>query len=306
MKIIFMGTSEFAINPLESLLNNPQIEISAIYTKAPSISGRGNKINISAIHEIANKRNLKTYHPASLKNIDVYNQINDLKPDVIIVVSYGLILPKEILSIPKFGCYNIHPSKLPLYRGSAPLQRSIMNGETKSAVCIIKMTEGLDSGDIVNAEDFNINDDEDFSDIILKSSKIGADLLIKTLDDIRANKLKSIEQDHDKATYASKILKTESIINWNKNSHEIFNLVRSLNGNIGANMVFDNEIIKILKVNYKKTQSNFVNGEIIDNKLTIKCNDGFIYPQILQKSGKKPLSIKDFLNGFKFEVGKII
>ena len=160
MKIVFMGTSNFAVPTLEKLLLFPNYQILAVYTKEPSISGRGNKLQISPIHDFANKNNLQVFTPKSLKDSSIQKSFSDLRPDVAIVISFGLILPQEILNTPKYGCFNVHPSKLPRYRGSAPLQRSIMNGEKESAVCIIKMDLGIDSGDVVNQEDFMISDNE--------------------------------------------------------------------------------------------------------------------------------------------------
>ena len=162
MKIVFMGTSEFAVPTLEKLLSLTNHEILAVYTKEPSVSGRGNKLQISPIHDFANKNNLKIFTPKTLREPLIQKEFHDLNPDIAIVISYGLILPAEILNIPKFGCFNVHPSKLPLYRGSAPLQRSIMNGEKESAVCVIKMDSGVDSGDVVNQEDFMIFDNENY------------------------------------------------------------------------------------------------------------------------------------------------
>lgn len=149
MNIIFMGTSEFGLPTLMELVKNPNYNLLAIYTKEPSISGRGQKLNYSPIHQFANEKNLKIFTPKTLKTPETQEEFRSFNADLAVVVSYGLILPKAILNATKYGCFNIHPSKLPLYRGSAPLQRSIMNLENESAVCIIKMDEGIDSGDIV-------------------------------------------------------------------------------------------------------------------------------------------------------------
>ncbi|MBM3590180.1 MAG: methionyl-tRNA formyltransferase [Alphaproteobacteria bacterium] len=304
MRIIFMGTSDFGLPTLEKILSNNKHNLVAIYTKEPSIGGRGNRIQYSAIHNFAIQNNINIHTPKTLKDNYTQEQFKNFKPDLAVVVSYGLILPKEILDIPKYGCLNVHPSDLPLYRGSAPLQRSIMNNEKNSAVCIIKMDSGIDSGDVVNRKKFIINDDDNFLTISRKTSEIGAELIIKTIHETEHNILQFESQDHQKSTYANKIEKNESLIDWNKSCREIFNKVRALRGNLDAYLIYNNEKIKILECQSVKTTSNSnYKGIIIDYEFSIGCLDGIIKPTIVQKSGKKPMSLKDFLNGFKFKLG---
>ena len=307
MKIVFMGTSEFAVPALEKLLSLTNHEILAVYTKEPSVSGRGNKLQISPIHDFANKNNLKIFTPKTLREPLIQKEFYDLNPDIAIVISYGLILPAEILNIPKFGCFNVHPSKLPLYRGSAPLQRSIMNGEKESAVCVIKMDAGVDSGDIVNQEDFKIFDNENYQDISKKTAEIGASLIIKTLHQITDKSIKFLKQNDELATFAKKIEKNECLINWNKSGEEIFNIIRGLSGNLEAFFNYNNEKIKILECAFIKDENidKKLIGTIFDKDFSIVCGDGLIKPLKLQKQGKNPLKIHEFLNGFKFEIGKI-
>jgi len=306
MKIVFMGTSEFAVPTLEKLLSLSNHEIMAVYTKQPSVSGRGNKLQISPIHDFANKNNLKIFTPKTLRETLIQKEFHDLNPDIAVVISYGLILPLEILNIPKFGCFNVHPSKLPLYRGSAPLQRSIMNGEKESAVCVIKMDFGVDSGDIVNQEDFAILDNENYQDISKKTAEIGASLIIKTLNQITDKSIKFHKQNEKLTTFAKKIEKNECLIDWNKSGEEIFNKIRGLNGNLFAHFNYNNEKIKILECSFvenKNIEKNLI-GTIFDKDLSIVCKDGLIRPSRLQKAGKNSLKIHEFLNGFKVEIGK--
>lgn len=306
MNIIFMGTSEFGLPTLMELVKNPNYNLLAIYTKEPSISGRGQKLNYSPIHQFANEKNLKIFTPKTLKTPETQEEFRSFNADLAVVVSYGLILPKAILNATKYGCFNIHPSKLPLYRGSAPLQRSIMNLENESAVCIIKMDEGIDSGDIVLSEDFNISLNENFSLIQDKTAKIGAKLMVNAIEAIKQNSLKFSSQNHHLATYAKKIAKEEAKINWNLTCQEISGLIRGLSGNLGAFFVYKNENFKILECDYKIENSKDQNGKIINNLFHIKCNNGIIIPKILQKPGKNPLPIKDFLNGLKPEINLIL
>ncbi len=306
MKIVFMGTSDFAVPTLEKLLISKNHEILAVFTKQPSISGRGNKLQTSPIHDFANKNNLKIYTPKTLREPLIQKQFQDLNPDIAIVISYGLILPPEILNIPKFGCFNVHPSKLPLYRGSAPLQRSIMNGEKESAVCVIKMDSGIDSGDIVNQEDFIILDNENYQDISKKTAEIGASLITITINQIADKSIKFHKQNEKFATFAKKIEKIECLINWNNNCEEIFNKIRSLNGNLEAYFNYYNEKIKILECDFVKNKNidKKLIGTIFDKDLSIVCQDGIIKPLKLQRQGRNPLKIHEFLNGFKVEIGK--
>ena len=306
MKIVFMGTSEFAVPTLEKLLSLTNHEILAVYTKEPSVSGRGNKLQISPIHDFANKNNLKIFTPKTLREPLIQKEFYDLNPDIAIVISYGLILPAEILNIPKFGCFNVHPSKLPLYRGSAPLQRSIMNGEKESAVCVIKLDSGVDSGDVVNQEDFMIFDNENYQDISKKTAEIGASLIIKTLNQIADKSIKFHKQNEKLATFAKKIEKNECLINWNKSGEEIFNKIRGLNGNLFAHFNYNDEKIKILECtcfNDENIDKKLI-GTIFDKDFSIVCGDGIIKPLKLQKQGKNSLKIHEFLNGFKVEIGK--
>jgi len=306
MNIIFMGTSEFGLPTLMELVKNPNYNLLGVYTKEPSISGRGQKLNYSPIHQFAIEKNLKIFTPKTLKTLEVQNEFANLKADLAVVVSYGLILPKATLEAPKFGCFNIHPSKLPLYRGSAPLQRSIMNLENESAVCIIKMDEGIDSGDIVFSQAFVIDANENFSSVQDKTAKIGAQLIIKTIDAVNQNALKFTTQNHQLATYANKILKEEAKINWHQNCQEISGLIRGLSGNLGAYFIYKNENFKILECDFEIKNLDDENGKILNNFFHIKCNNGIIIPKILQKPSKNPLPIKEFLNGLKPEIGLIL
>lgn len=306
MKIVFMGTSDFAVPTLKKLLSINDYKILAVYTKEPKISGRGNKLQISPINDFANKNNLKVFTPKTLREPLLQREFQDLNPDVAIVISYGLILPPEILNIPKFGCFNVHPSKLPLYRGSAPLQRSIMNGEKESAVCVIKMDSGVDSGDIVNQENFTIFNNENYQIISQKTAEIGAHLIIKTLNQIYKKSINFHKQDDRLATFARKIEKYECLIDWNKGCEEIFNKIRALNGNLDAYFNYDNEKIKILECSFLKDENidKKLIGTIFDKDLSIACQDGLVKPLKLQRQGKNPLKIHEFLNGFKVEIGK--
>lgn len=303
MRIIFMSTSEFGCKILNNLINSNH-EIVAIYTKKPTKSGRGLRLNKSPIYKIGHDNNIKVITPENFKNRNDIDYIKSLNADIIIVVSYGLILPEEILNAAKFGSINIHPSILPKYRGAAPIQRSLLNGDNKSAMTIIKMDKNLDSGDIIYQENINISQEDDFVTISNKMSDLAIKLTNKTLANI--NNIKYKEQNHDLATYAHKISKQECRIYFNQPANVIYNKIRALHGNLGAYIIYDDIIIKIHKAEIINDNSNAKPGTIIDKYFTIKCSDYAIRPLIIQKNGKKATSITDFILGFKPVINKII
>jgi methionyl-tRNA formyltransferase len=303
MKIIFMGTPNFAVPSLEKLINDKFFEIIGVYTKEPAISGRGQKINKTPIHKLAEKNNLKIFTPKTLKNEDTQKEFQNLNADAVLVVAYGLILPKEILEGTKFGCFNIHPSNLPKWRGAAPIQRTIMNGDKETAICIIKMNEGLDSGDIVSKKNYSLNDDENYEFLEKKFAEIGSDLAIETFKNIE--NLKFEKQNNDLATYAKKLEKSECEIDFSKSAKEILRQIKGLSGNLGAFFNYDDEKIKILDAQiFDDEFENSDFGKIIDENFTISCQKGFLKPIILQRQGKKKMELKEILLGFKPEIGK--
>jgi len=294
-----MGTPDFSCPTLQKLIDNKEIEILAVYTKEPAISGRGKKINNSPIHNLSLKHNLKVITPKTLRNQKIITEFLNFKADATIVVAYGLILPKEIINGTKFGCINLHPSLLPKWRGAAPIQRTIMNGDKKTATTIIKMDEGLDSGDIINQEIFDLDNKITYNELADKFANEGATLILKSLNDLKEGKAKLIKQDDNKATYAKKILKEEALIDWNESSQKINQKIRGLSGNIGAYFMINNERIKILKAKIiNSNQQNQKAGKILNNQMHITCKNGIIQPQILQKAGKQKMNLEDFLKGY--------
>jgi methionyl-tRNA formyltransferase len=300
MKIIFMGTPQFACPTLEKLIADPHFEIVAVYTREPQIAGRGHKLTNSEIHNLALKHGLKVVTPKTLKNSETQKEFLNFKADAAVVVAYGLILPKEILSGTKFGCINIHPSLLPKWRGAAPINHTIMNGDKETGVDIIKMDEGIDSGNVIAEEKFLLNGDEDYLMLAEKLSKMGAELLVQTLKKLEKGEVREVKQDAALATYAKKIEKSECEIDWKKSAVEIERKVRALDGFLGAYFFYGEEKIKIFKA--KILDENLVKaeaGKILDEKLSIQCGKGIIQPQILQRQGKNRVTIDEFLRGFK-------
>lgn len=295
-----MGTPEFACPTLEALINDGGFEIVAVYTREPKMAGRGQKLVNSPIHNLALMHNLKVVTPKTLRNIDAQNEFAALNADAAVVVAYGLILPKEILEATKFGCVNIHPSKLPQYRGPAPIQYSMLNGDKTTAICIIKMDEGIDSGDILFEEEISISENESYKELAPRLAKKGADDLLKTLKNLRDGKVIAKQQDNDLATFTKKITKEDEKIDFSKSAYEVSNKIRALNGLSGAYFEYKNEKIKIFSAKIIDENSDKKPGEIVNDKFVIQCGSAQIQPLLLQRPGKNPVKIEDFLRGFKF------
>jgi methionyl-tRNA formyltransferase len=300
-----MGTPQFSCPTLEALIEDPQFEIGAIYSKEPQIAKRGQKIINSPIHNLALKHNLKIITPKTLKDQEIQKEFYDLNADLAVVVAYGLILPKEILNATKWGCINIHPSLLPKWRGAAPIQRTIMNGDIKTAITIMKMDQGLDSGDIIYQEEFPLDNNITYQQLANHMSIKGAEILIKTLKKIATNDFTLTKQDDIQATYAKKIEKTECKINWNLSAIEIDRQIRGLSGCLEAYFEYKNEKIKIYQAeiineDISADSLNIIPGSIVNDNFIIQCQKGQIKPILLQRESKKVIYIDEFLRGFKF------
>ncbi len=300
MKVIFMGTPSFSCPTLEKLISDAEFEIVGVYTKEPQISGRGQKLTNSPIHDLALKNNLRVFTPKSLRDNSVQKEFANLGADVAVVVAYGLLLPQEILDAPKFGCFNIHPSLLPRWRGASPIQRPIMEGDKKTGITIIKMDKGLDSGDMICQESFDLSGSETYATLSKKFSDMGAEILVKTLKELGKGNISFTKQDDSLTTYAKKIEKSECEIDWKKSAVEIERNIRGLNGSLGAYFMHNGEKIKIFSAEILDFDSSEnLAGKILDNKLSIQCGKGVIRPLILQRQGKKPMELSEFLLGFR-------
>ncbi|MBP7710370.1 MAG: methionyl-tRNA formyltransferase [Rickettsiales bacterium] len=300
MKIIFMGTPQFSCPTLTKLIADPDFEIVAVYTREPQIAGRGHKLTNSPIHELALQHGLKVVTPKTLRSAEAQKEFADFHADAAVVVAYGLLLPQEILDAPKFGCLNIHPSLLPKWRGAAPIQRPIMEGDAETGITIIKMDKGLDSGDMICQEKFALDGSETYKNLAEKLSQMGVDILLKTLKNLRDNKVLLTKQDSSLMTYAKKIEKAECEIDWTKSAREIQRKIRALNGSLEAFFMHKDEKIKIFAAEIlDENSSENEAGKILDERLSIQCGKGVIKPLILQRPGKKPMALSEFLLGFK-------
>ncbi len=300
-----MGSSSFAESAFLTISSQKKHQIIAVYTKEPSRLGMGTKSKLTPIHHLANQQKIPVFTPKNFFSDTESQRFAELKGDVAIVISYGILLPSSILQATKFGCFNLHPSALPLWRGAAPLQRSIMAGEKKSAVCVIKMDEGLDSGDIVKERAFEILENDNFSSLALRTGEMGAQLITELLEDLPTGNLTYRKQNHLFATYSKKIQKSECLINWNLPGVQILQQIRALSCYLSAHFFYGEEQIKILEaefLNQKKPGQE--PGFIVGEEFLISCLDGIIKPKILQRAGRKALLAKEFLLGFSCEVGK--
>ena len=308
MKILFMGTPDFAKESLEAVYNAGH-EIIGVVTNPDRPKGRGMKMVASPVKEYAISKELEIYQPEKVKNnIEFINKMISLEPDVICVVAYGKILPKEILDIPRLGCINVHGSLLPQYRGAAPIQWAVINGDETTGITTMYMDIGMDTGDMILKEEVEIGLDETTGELWNRLSKIGGQLLVKTLEQIQNGTAPRIPQGDD-FSMAPMLKKEMSKIDWNnKSASEIKNLVRGLDPIMGTYSYLDGKKIKIWKVDVLPSDnSSAENGTVIkvDSKdgLYIKAKDGIIKVLEIQGENAKRMSIQDFLRGNKINIG---
>ncbi len=323
MKILFMGTPDFAKESLENLYNNGY-EICGVVTTPDRPSGRGMKLNISPVKEYALEKKLNIFQPEKItNNTEFKDEIKALNPDLVCVVSYGVILPKSFLKIPRLGCINVHPSILPKYRGSAPIQWAILNGDKKTGVTIMYLNEKMDAGDIIIQKEVEIGEDETTGELWNRLSKIGAELLIESIKNIENGTAVRTVQPEE-FTLAPMLTKDMSKIDWKlKTSADIKNLVRGLNPIMGAFSFLNGKKIKFWKVQ-KISKEEFLeiakNCEYLDfdkestgtvllanekKGLYIKTNDGIISVLEIQGENSRKMNINDFLRGNKIGLGQI-
>ena len=298
-KIVFMGTSNFSVPILKSLYQNGY-PIVTIYTQPPQKSMRGQKVNKSPIQKMAENLCIECRTPDGLKeNNEEYNFLKLLNPDLVIVVAYGQLIPKNYLSLSKHGFINIHASLLPKWRGAAPIQRSIMNLDKETGVSIMKIVEKLDAGPVMMQEKINVTSEMNAEDLSNKLSDLSSKLIIECIDEIEGGKAKFIDQDEQKATYAKKINKAEGKINWDNSAENILAQVNSLFPNPGAWFSFMGERYKILKASISEAEGE--KGKVIDNNLTIACKSKSIKVNEVQRQGKNKQSTNEFLLGSKIK-----
>ncbi|MDB9820799.1 methionyl-tRNA formyltransferase [Candidatus Pelagibacter sp.] len=301
-KIVFMGTPFFAVPILKSLYQNGY-SISAVYTQPSQKSQRGQKINKSPIQGISETLKIEYRTPSSLKNnIEEYNYLKELDADIAIVVAYGQIIPKEYLSLVKEGFINIHASLLPKWRGAAPIQRSIMNLEKETGISIMRIREKLDTGPVCNSYKIEIMTDDNTETISEKLSALAAEKILANIDEILEGEIEFIEQNHDEASYAAKIEKTEAQIEWDETAENIIGKINGLYPSPGAFFTYNGERYKILKASLALGSGEI--GEVLDNYLEISCgNKKSIKVLEIQRQGKRPQNVGEFMLGSQIKKG---
>jgi methionyl-tRNA formyltransferase len=305
LRLAFMGTPAFALPTLKAILEQGH-HIAAVYTRAPRQAGRGLAERPSPVHEFASAQGLPIATPASLRSAHVLESFRHLNLDAAVVIAFGLILPKPILEAPRLGCYNVHASLLPRWRGAAPINRAIMAGDRETGITIMRMTEGLDEGPICRATSLSIGATETAGELHDRLAPLGARLMLATLDDLERGILRQAPQPETGATYASKIDKAEAHIDFGRTADHVLCHIHGLSPFPGAWCVLEDGErlyrLKLLKVERATGQGR--PGEILDENFTIACGKDAVRPLILQRQGRSPLPRAEFARGLAVAPGK--
>ncbi len=307
LKIVFAGTPQFAESYLVSLINSKH-DIECVFTQPSKRSGRGLKFNHSPVRNTAEANNINIRQPEKITIVET-DALAEIKPDIVIVVAYGLMLSKEFMSIPRFGCINVHPSLLPRWRGAAPIQRSIESGDKLSGITIMKMVEKLDAGDIIYQEPIKIDDNDSSISLHNKFIKIGTEVLLLTLESIIENNFMMYPQDENLVTYAKKIKKEEAKISWGNSAEEIHKKIMAFNQWPIAETTLSGERIRIHDSEYRNLDINGIPGNIksVDNDLIqVFTKEGLLIIKKLQKDNSKILNSKDFINSTDLKGKKFV
>ena len=303
MKIVFMGTPDFAARCLESLFGSRH-EIAAIFTQPDKPVGRKQIMTPPAVkvRALQHDASIPIYQPKSLRTGEAMDVIRSVAPDVIVVVAYGKILPKDILDFPRYGCVNVHGSLLPKYRGAAPIQWAVINGESETGVTIMKMDEGVDTGDMLYKKAIPIGIDDTAESMFEKLADLGAQMLIEALDMLEEGSLSPEKQDDTAASYAPMLSKDISVIDWSKPAKEVHDLIRGLYSWPVAHTFINGKKMKILKS--RPCESSGTAGTIFAlEPFTVACGSGSVIIEELRPEGKKAMAPKAFLAGHKLAIG---
>lgn len=308
MRVIFMGTPDFAVPSLEALLTKHEVVL--VVTQPDKPKGRGKKMVPTPVKACALEHGIPVLQPEKVKEPEFVEQLRSYEPDLIAVTAFGQILSEPILEMPKYGCINVHGSLLPKYRGAAPMQWSIIDGEKVTGITTMYMAKGLDSGDMLLKAEVEITDEDTFATIHDKMAVTGANLLLDTLDQLEAGTLERIPQDHDAATYAPMITKETGHIDWNKNRQDIINLIRGLNPVPAAYTIYEEEVLKIFGAVISDVQADgAANGEIVavvKKGFVVKCGDGCLLITEVQARGGKRMMTDAYLRGHAMKEGILL
>ena len=300
-RILFMGTAPFAVPSLKKIVSSNN-HLVGVYTSPAKKANRGMKLSISPVAEFAEAKNIEISSPPSISSSEELKKLQEMNLDMIIVVAYGLILPEEVINLPKLGCFNVHASLLPRWRGAAPIQRAMIEGDQTTGVTIMKMDKGLDTGDIGLQKEIKI-EQQNYSELEKELANEGAKLLINFIDKLDGS-IQFAKQNDTQACYAKKIQKQEALIDWTENAEKINRRINAYNPSPCAWFSLNNKRIKILKaeVIHEKGEA----GKIMNEEFLIGCGINSIRPLLLRVEGKQDCTINDFLLGHKIEVGSYI
>lgn len=300
MNIVFAGTPEFSVAPLRAL-DQSDHNVIAVYTQPDRGAGRGQKIQQSPVKQYALARAIPVFQPASLKHPDVQNQLSDLRPDLIVVVAYGLLLPEPILQIPRFGCINIHASILPRWRGAAPIQRAILAGDTSSGISIMQMDVGLDTGDVLLSQAYELAPQETGGTLHDKLSPLGAQVLMDVLQNFEHYRTNAQAQPNHGATYAKKITKKEALLDWAADGQYLERKIRAFDPWPVAHTCWNDKVLRIWQARWEAQHSGAKPGTVIGSTqagIEVATGAGVIIIEKLQLAGKKITSSKAFVNAY--------
>lgn len=307
MKVLFFGTPDFAAASLQALIADG-FDVSGVVCQPDKPRGRGHKMMSPPVKVLAEKQGIPVYQPQSLKNEAFLPVLEEIKPDVAVVVAYGKILPKYILNYPKYGCVNVHGSLLPKYRGAAPIQWAVINGETETGVTTMKMDEGIDTGDMLLTEKTQIGPEETAEQLFGRLSEIGGAVLVKTLHGLEAGTVIPIAQNHAAHTYAPMIQKEMAKIDWSRTTEEIVNLVRGMNSWPMAYTFYEGAPVKVICA--APAEGSGTPGQILGlvkkQGLRVATGDGAVYLREVQFPGKKRMPVEDYMRGHEIKTGSIL
>ena len=304
LRLIFMGTPDFAVPTLLGLADAGH-EIAAVYTRAPKPAGRGMKLQETSVAREAHRLHLPVLTPTTLKSPDALEVFRAHEADAAVVVAYGMILPQPILDAPRLGCFNLHGSLLPRWRGAAPINRAIMADDAESGVMVMKMAAGLDTGDVAMAERLPITDATTAADLHDALAPLGADLMVRAIGALERGTLQLTPQGDHGVTYAAKIDKAEARIDFNRPARAVLKHCHGLSPFPGAwcEMPIDGETVRVKILRCAVAEGVGAPGSLLDDRLTVACGDGAIRVTLLQRAGKAPMSAQDFLRGTSLPPG---
>ena len=304
LRLIFMGTPEFAVPTLRALHAHGH-EIVAVYTRVAKPAGRGMKLQPSPVEQEARRLGIPVATPATLKTAEAAAELRAHHAEAAVVVAYGMILPQVILDAPPLGCFNLHASLLPRWRGAAPINRAIMAGDAETGVMVMKMDAGLDTGDVAMAERLAITDAMTAADLHDALAPLGGDLMVRAMGALERGKLQLTRQSDQGVTYAAKIEKAEARIDWNKPARAVLRHVHGLSPFPGAwcEIPIEGESVRVKILRCAMVDGSGVPGDVLDDHLTVACREGALRILELQRAGKAPMKAEDFLRGTPLKAG---